>query len=264
MARDISKTLMASYRFPRLAHLHFLIRLRPARTRMRRMLRSLFGRRRAAPAGTPQVTGALEAARDDYRRQGWAYIENVWDPAFHRSLVEQWPAFYYFEPVKTITKGYDLGFQRGLPGTGDPPDLSHFPALEAAYRHLGSPEFAARMTALAGDGIERGCYQMLLTRAFAGSSVIAHRDSSVGRDYINAVFFVAGTGGAGSGGLGIWNDNEFQDPRFVPHNLTNTCLVYNMSAPFFHGFEPMRLGAHRWTINATYRDADDLRARHGE
>ena len=264
MARDISNALLATYRFPRLAHLHFLIRLRPARRRIRGMLRSLFGRRHPDAAGKPEVTDALAAAGEDYRRQRWAYLEGAWDPAFHRSLVEQWPNFYYFEPVRAIAKGYDMGFFWNFGDAQDPAHLEIFPALKQAYDCLRSPDFAARVTALAGDGLERRCCQILLTRAFAGSSVIAHRDSSTDHRFMNMVFFVDGTGGAGSGGLGIWNDNEFKDPEFVAENLSNTCLVYDMSAPFFHGFKPMRLGAHRWTINACYRGVDFSRAKHSE
>ena len=210
------------------------------------------------------VTATLEAAGEDYRRQRWAYLEDVWEPGFHRSLVEQWPAFYYFEPIKAVTKGYDLGFVWALRDAEDPPSLDHFPALKAAYDHLRSPGFAARVTALAGDGVERACYQILLTRSFTGSSVIAHRDSNTGHHFTNMIFFLDGTGGPGSGGLGIWNDNEFRAPQVVPENLTNACLVYDMSAPFFHGFKPMRFGTHRWTINAAFRGAEDLRSGHGE
>lgn len=263
MAQEMSNSLMATYGFPRLAHLHFLIRLRPLRQRIRGILRALFDRHRPVTAGKPDVTATLEAAGEDYRRQRWAYLENVWELTFHRSLVEQWPAFYYFEPIKAVTKGYDLGFLWGLRDAEDPPSLDHFPALKAAYDHLRSPGFAARVTALAGDGVERACYQILLTRSFTGSSVIAHRDSNIGHDFTNMIFFLDGTGGPGSGGLGIWNDNEFRDPQFVPENLTNTCLVYDMSAPFFHGFKPMRFSTHRWTINAAFRGAESLQNRSG-
>ncbi|MFQ6016736.1 MAG: hypothetical protein ACE5KF_00925, partial [Kiloniellaceae bacterium] len=39
---------------------------------------------------------------------------------------------------------------------------------------------------------------------------------------------------------------------FEPRNLTNSAIVYQSAAPFFHGFRPMRLGTYRWTINAQF------------
>ena len=87
---------------------------------------------------------------------------------------------------------------------------------------------------------------------FSGSSVISHMDSNDKPENINVVTFVDGTGGVDGGGLAFWKDNEFKEKIFEATNVRNTCVLYDMSARFYHGFKPMPAGSYRWSINATY------------
>ncbi|MGE3627656.1 MAG: hypothetical protein AB7G34_14920, partial [Hyphomicrobiales bacterium] len=146
----------------------------------------------------------------------------------------------------------DMAFIWSRAANSEPAGLGDFPALAAAYRYLRSDEFCARVSDMCGDGARRQCGQIILTRSYWGSNIIPHIDSSNASHNVNMIFFIDGTGGLYGGGLGIWNDNEFQDPIFIPENLRNTCLMYDMSEGFFHGFPPMKFGSFRWTINATY------------
>ncbi len=252
MAKGISKKLEKTYEFPNLAHLHFLIKLYPIRAKIRSLHRSLF----AAPAflgyeGRAEVSETFEHASERYHENRWAYCENFWELKFHTCLLKQLPDKRFLNPISTITKSYD----RGLfwdPRTTLPKTIELFPALASAYRFLASDEFLQRICAVSGDSIERGCYQILMTRAYWGSSVIPHIDSQNDPTRINFIMFIDGTGGDESGGLGIWGDNEFKELIFEPKILRNTCIFYDMSEAFYHGFKPMRRGTFRWTINAAY------------
>ena len=252
MAKGISKQLENSYRFPRLAHLHFLIKLYPIRAKIRSLHCRLF----SAPAfpgyqGQAVISDSFEQVTKSYRKNRWAYCENVWESEFHICLLNQLPAKRFLAPVREITKSYDRGLIWN-PREALPEVIESYPAIASAYRFLASSAFARRLWTVAGDGVERACYQILMTRAYWGSSVIPHIDSQNDPTRINLIIFIDGTGGEDSGGLGIWGDNEFKERIFEPKILRNTCLFYDMSEAFYHGFKPMRRGTFRWTINAAF------------
>lgn len=254
MAQGISSRLEASYRFPRLLHLHLKARTSSTRKRLRSALRAnLPAKVPPSRAEKTVVTGNFDKGATDFRENGWTFVEGVWPPEVHCHLIEHWPPDRFLEPMRYVTKAYDTGFAWSRSSMREPEGLRQFPALQAAYDFLRSEEMSRRFSDLAGDGVQRQCNQLLMTRSYWGSNIIPHIDSSNSRYNINSVFFIDGTGGKYGGGLGIWKDNEFLEPIFIPENLTNTCLIYDMSEDFFHGFPPMRFGAFRWTINATYK-----------
>lgn len=253
MAQNVSSAIEARYRFPKLAHLHFKIKTSDLRSRWRETARKIMSSSVCdEDAGTAVITNAFEESRERYQNNHWAYLEEFWDPAFHEKLVTHWPPSRFFRPIRYITKSYDMGMMWSHKGGDDPDFLRQFPAYEAAYNLLRSKEMCKRITQQAGDGIERACYQIILTRAYWGSNVVPHIDASNRKENINLIIFVDGTGGPRGGGLGFWRDNEFREKIFEPYNLRNTCVYYDMSEAFYHGFEPMRFGTFRWTINATY------------
>lgn len=254
MAEHISPVVKARYQFPRLAQIHVKTKTARVRSKWRNYLRQVFPSSvRDADPGRPVVTQGLENSREKFLANRWAFTENFWEPNFHELLVEQWPPDRFFNPGRFVTKSYDTAFGFGSTNTGDLVHLSDFPAYQNAYAYLQSDKFCDRLTRLAGDGVRRVCYQVSLTRSYWGSNVIAHTDSHPFPGQLNFVLFVKGSGGDRSGGLGFWADNEFREKIFEPMNLCNTCAYYDMSKSFYHGFEPMRFGAYRWTINATYR-----------
>lgn len=252
MAQGISDELTKSYRFPNMAHLHLKVRTSPARAKWRKLLRSIL----ASPVASDQNVNAgvanFESGKDHFYKNHWAFVENFWEPKFHTKLLEHWPGDRYFNPIRQIMKSYDTGFNWGR-GKPDPELLAGFPAYKAAYDYLHSEDFCQRVMDVAGDKVERVCSSMLMTRAYWGTSIIPHIDSFDLPHAMNLVIFINGTGGVGGGGLGIWADNEFKRPIFIPDNLKNSCIFYDMSERFYHGFQPMRFGSFRWTINAIYR-----------
>ena len=253
MTRQVSDRLSATFRFPNHAQLHLKIRTSRWRRKMRGFLRSLI----PAQVGSggdiyPGVTPRFEAASNRFRANHWAYVEDFWDADFHARLIEEWPPDRYFEPIKYVTKSYDTGFVWSH-SAEDPPYLYEFPGYKAAYDFLRSGEFCRRVDEVVGDGVERRCYQLIMTRSYWGSSIIPHLDSANVQHSINIVIFINGSGGPRGGGLGIWADNEFQKPIFIPENLRNSCIFYDMHEGFYHGFRPMGFGSFRWSLNAAYK-----------
>lgn len=252
MAINVSKKLADSYKFPNFPQLYFKIKTRPLHLKYREILRNSTKPSWAAnDTGKPAIGPELDAQSEHFQKNHWAYVDKLWDEEFHKKLLAQWPSDQYFDPIQFITKSYDKGFLWNK-DVGFPEHMDLFPAYKAAYEYLISDEFCKRIDAVMADGKERECYQIIMTRAYWGSSIIPHMDSLHDEGALNMVVFVNGTGGKDSGNLGIWKDNEFQDCIFEPENLTNSCLMYDMSTGFYHGFKPMRFGAFRWTMNAAY------------
>lgn len=255
MAQDISERIMETYRFPRMPQIHLKVRTSPLRAKWREMLRENL----TSPVATDRnvnaaVTDNFEASKEQFRKNHWAFVENFWDAEFHRKLLEHWPRTRYLNPIRQVLKSYDTGFGWNEE-PNDPAYLAQFPAYKAAYDLLRSEAFCQRVTDVAGDGVKRVCCGLLLTRSYWGTSVVPHIDSNNKSGTMNLVMFMDGTGGMHGGGLGIFGDNEYKQPIFVPDNLKNSCLFYDMAETFYHGFPPMRFGSFRWTLNAIFRAA---------
>ena len=56
-----------------------------------------------------------------------------------------------------------------------------------------------------------------------------------------------------SGALGLYEDNEFQRPIFIPKNLKNSMFAYDTKKNFLHGFPTMEKNCFRKTVNIGFR-----------
>ncbi len=179
-------------------------------------------------------------------------------------LLDSFPPKEYFRPKSNPIKSYDFGFNylnRPDMHNKEIDNLASFPALLSLYQIIRSDEFAQKVTDLFGDGIPRTCYSIVSTRAKSGSTLVPHKDSIAGHSdtnlkdsFVNIIFFVHASGPKNSqmGATGIYSDNEFQNPIFVPDTLRNSALVYSSSADFYHGFQKMSRGTIRLSVNAQF------------
>lgn len=281
MAIDYSERYVAEqYRSSRLLLVKTAIRLFPVVERVRAAQRRLLPPpaidRRAVPPC--RITGALERAGPDFRRQRWAFIENVFEADFHRYLVEHWPKRRYFTAPFDLHKSYDKGFRwvqrnpamddrwgelladdaRADSATGHPAFTAEHPHVAAVFDYFASPELIARVEAFTGRPEPLFFNRFQLTASYPGTLVAPHRDSpQSGRNWVQFLFYIAATGGASSGGTAILGDNEFRDVIFEPTSLTNSCLVFDPFAPFFHGVRPIAFGKYRWMMSAEYVSTPD-------
>jgi|ETNmetMinimDraft_32_1059908.scaffolds.fasta_scaffold61910_1 hypothetical protein len=248
MAKSVSDRLIKDvYVFPKLSILHIKIKTRNFSKFLRSALIKLLPNPKYKKnCNKVSIVDEFEAGKDHLEKETFGYCDQVWNDDFYQDLIEQWPPTRYFQPLQYITKSYDVGYL-------DDETLTLFPAYEAAYRYLKSEEFCARVTSLVGDHEERECYQILLTKAYSGSSIVPHIDSSNMDGSFNFVIFLNASEGPNSGGLAFWRDNEFKDLVFEPTKLRNSGVYYLMNQDLYHGFPPMRSGSFRWTINATYK-----------
>lgn len=206
------------------------------------------------------ITPNFDAGAEHFQKNGWVFIENIFDRDFHKELIANWPKRNYLEPPRELEKSYNTGFRWIY---GDAPDFKYsdphrqYPTLEKLLAYLRSPAFAERMRRLAGTPNELVCYSFILSDTYPGSEVLPHFDSIVNdptaKLFINLVFFVDATGGKNSGGLALSRDNEQREIIFEPMNLRNTCLIYKSSTDaFYHGFPPVAPGKFRWAFNSEF------------
>ncbi len=274
MAIDYSERYLAEqYRSSRLLLVKTAIRFFPVVERVRAAQRRFLPAPAIDPARVPpcRITDALERAAPHFREHRWAFIENVFDADFHRFMVERWPKRRYFTAPFDLHKSYDKGFRwvQRNPASDDrwgsllagdarddggyPPYAHEHPHVRALFDYFRSPELTARMEAFSGrpEPLEFNRFQ--LTASYPGTLVAPHRDSpQSGRNWLQFLFYIEASGGDASGGTAILRDNEFRDVIFEPRNLTNSCMVFDPFAPFFHGVRPIAFGKHRWMLGAEY------------
>jgi hypothetical protein len=260
MAVDMSERLLREFGASRQPLTHLLIRWRSLRSAVRSLERKLAPPPRLTLRHQPSLTDQLELKAEAFRSEGWAFLDPFYESRFFDELRATWPGRRFFAPMHNPLKSYDFGFRWQRARASAPiANIERFPALEAAFGMLRSPEFAARIERFCDDGIGRSCFSLTATWATGRSALIPHRDTiardSSGGSFINIIVFVDANGQAPhAGGTCIIADNEYRKVIFEPTELTNTALVYRSNAEFFHGFRPMAPGTFRWTINAQYSD----------
>jgi hypothetical protein len=203
-----------------------------------------------------EINKNLENGANHFQQYGWAFIENIFSPPFHQELKKNWPKKFYLNPPGKMTKSYNTGFNWSVEQKIKPVHLNRFPTLSKLYHYLQSEEFAKRITDFVGRGTEFICYSFVINVTYPGSQVSPHKDGIFAnpktKNFLNMVFLINGRGGKNSGGLILAKDNELKEIIFEPQKLSNSCLIYDSKADFYHGFPPVKLGKFRWAVNAQF------------
>ncbi len=279
MAIEYSDDYVATqYRSPRLLPLKTMIKLFPLAEGLRRYERRFLKPPQIDPAAIPpcDISDALEHAAPHFQTHGWAFANQVIDADFHRFLCTHWPRRRYFTAPFDVHKAYDKGFPwvdrnpadgrwhqllaadaRARRDQSYPPFMDEHPHIKVLFDFLRSETFEARLTAFSGKPQPLCFNRFQLTTSYPGTLVAPHRDSQQAvSNWVSLVFHVAGSGGEHSGGLSILEDNQFKKITFEVKDLTNTCLLFDPSAPFYHGFKPIAFGKYRYMLQAEYASQD--------
>ena len=80
------------------------------------------------------------------------------------------------------------------------------------------------------------------------------------KSVLNCIYFIDGNNNFPrfSGGTGIYKDNEFKEPIFIPNNLKNSMLIYSATDEFYHGFEKIKKGGFRKAVSIAFHKKDFL------
>ena len=276
MAIKISIDLLKS------RNLFFDLRSRPFLTLHFRLKRFLFEKRRVykrkklilklktrpTSAMTKFVLGEnlklnnLTKYKEQYKSEKFSFIENFFETNTHNALCDSFPNEVFFSYPRTGEKFYR--FSHVFPTTFNSSIGIEFfdiyPSYRIFYDFLNSPEMADTVKILTGSQNVK-LYSITLNRCQEGSFLAPHQDTvAKNREpgekvMINIIYFLLAGGASpeNSGGTGIYNDNEFNSPKFIPTNLRNSALIYNSTGSFYHGFDVMSPGSFRWVITIQFR-----------
>ena len=198
-----------------------------------------------------------------YKNNSYCFIENILDENFYSNLLKNFPPKEFFLPARHLVKQYNFGFKCVLT---DQTDLKtdYFHEVNHFFQVLKSSYFLDLVNLFTNDQNRRLLYSYNLTLANEGAILFPHKDSITNLDEnstltkketaLNMIFFIKGKRNSDGniGGTGIYLDNEFKKPIFIPKNLNNSLLIYRSDADLFHGFEEMEKDSERFTVNAQF------------
>ena len=132
-----------------------------------------------------------------------------------------------------------------------------YPSYQKLYKFLDSKEMAEKVKAITNSS-EASLYSIALSRAEEGSFLSPHVDTITTPENLkpgekvmmNFIYFLLAGGNSpeNTGGTGLYLDNEFKNPIFIPSPLRNSALLYDSIEQFYHGFDLMAPGSFRWAI----------------
>ena len=210
------------------------------------------------------TTTDLSIYHEHLSKNGWCFIENFFDEETHRNILKTWPSKYFFNLNEKPTKYYFTGFFSKF--KTDEKKLRNFPYSKKIYKYLFGEEFRLNVSRLIDNSASSNyiCYSVLSSVSKFRNYLIPHMDGiSTNKrrsKNFNFIYFAEGNNNIPefSGATGIFKDNEFQSPIFIPHTMKNSCLVYDSSDSFFHGFKSLKKEGYRKVITFQFLHKDIL------
>lgn len=187
----------------------------------------------------------------DLEKKNFAFIENFLTKDCYQHILDNWPSINFFNHNQKIIKFYSIGFRNR-----DKKKLDYNNSIKNTYNFIESLEFEKFINELVY--FEKAEYRIsgIASTMVGNNSFLApHVDGvqKIDRKTYNFIYFIDGDNSDPllSGGTGIYSDNNFEKPIFLPTTLKNSVLVYNTTTDFYHGFNFTNLqnNVYRKTIN---------------
>ncbi len=215
----------------------------------------------------------LSSYSKTFQEKGYCFVSNFFDENSYKNLLGNWPNQNYFALGESPGKFYSFSFIFDMidsnllkqKSTDEKikivKNLNKFPILENFYKFILSKNTSNNITKVINNSNNEiwNCCLTLLTHAKEESFLIPHMDGYIQRENvpksINVGIFIDGNNEnpKGSGALGLYEDNEFKKPIFIPENLKNTALIYDTQKTIYHGFNFMEKNCYRKTINLAFK-----------
>jgi hypothetical protein len=191
----------------------------------------------------------------DFRVNNYCFIKNFLDEKSWEIIKDSWPSNNNFFLNKSVMKHYYI--HKIIYSDEDVNKLKN-ENIKIFSRLLLTKNFSNLINQIANDRNNYNLSNIVYSIASYKSYLIPHIDSvSKEMNYhktLNFIFFVEGNDQCieYSGGTGIYRDSEFNDPIFIPTTLNNSCLIYDSSENFFHGFKKMGPNGYRKAITFSF------------
>lgn len=187
------------------------------------------------------------------KEKGWCFIEDFLDDTSYKSILKYWPNKNNFKLTSKVIKNFSMAFISI--NKSFPKNLENHKYLKHFYEFLNSSNFDLIVNEfLGGVSNEFSCYSIASSISEKKNYLAPHRDgialSGNKAKIFNFIYFIDGNNEMPefSGGTGIYEDNNFERPIFVPKNLKNTCLIYDSKDRFYHGYNIMASEGYRKAI----------------
>ena len=212
----------------------------------------------------------LKEYSDTYKKNGYVFVENFLSKDSYKTLLKNWPADDFFPPRLSPIKYYSFSFGFDNQDTNYLIDksinekissvkyLDYNLALKELYSFLMSDRNEKNFSQLCSNDERWKCYLIFSTLAKENGYLLPHFDVVNYNQNVYSTFNVSlfldgnNENPVNSGALGLYHDNKFQKPIFIPNNLKNSLLIYDTKKNFFHGFPRIGKGGHRKTINMAF------------
>lgn len=216
-----------------------------------------------------KVINKLEEYKKSFLENQFCYIENIFDDDVYLRLKDTFPNKNYFYYPTDPLKNYNFGFRYNIDVNYYHYQLKNyyfinkFPILKKFYNYIqDSKEFSFFINELIS---KKNFINISILSSYANekSFLIPHMDSVTNdnsiTDIINIIYFVDGSDDVvNSGGTGIYSDNEFKKPIFIPNKIKNSMLVYNSKSKFYHGFKFMKKNTFRKAITCEFKKSNNI------
>ncbi len=200
----------------------------------------------------------LDKLSSKLEKNNFIFIENFFNDISYKQVLKYWPNINFFSQSSNILKSYSTGFS-------DMSDkkFNYYLGLKNLFTFIKSPDFERLINKLLKfENKKYFNYSIGLSMVGDNSYLAPHIDgvqTEKSKTY-NFIFFIDGNNDNPllSGGTGLYSDNNFEKPIFVPTTLKNSVLIYNSTSEFYHGFNFTNLNKkiYRKTINFQFFPKD--------
>lgn len=199
-----------------------------------------------------------EKLSKEMNQNGHIFIKEFLNKTSFNNLKLDWPKQTFFFAPDSAIKNYSFGFRYNENKFFNFHDFKKNEAIFDFYKYLCSEKFEKIFNKIIGKKNYK-VFSIVSSVATENSYLIPHQDTvindSMTNNIVNVIFFINGSENSEySGGTGIYYDNVFKEPRFIPDTLKNSALVYDSKQNFFHGFNKMKKNTFRWAISFQLRE----------
>jgi hypothetical protein len=181
----------------------------------------------------------------DLKNNNFVFIENFLNKDCYEHLLNNWPNINFFSLSKKIIKHYSTGFL-SIKGKKNA-NFGNHKVLEETIMYIKSFKFQKFFNELIKFETKKKYFNYSTACSMVGNNsfLIPHIDGVQNnhKNTYNLIYFVDGNNAnpSQSGGTGLYSDNNFVNPLFIPTTLKNSCLIYNSTSEFYHGFNFTKL-----------------------
>lgn len=173
------------------------------------------------------------------KKNHYVFIENFFDNKTYQIILDNWPNLNFFKQKNSVIKYYStINYYKKKFDFNRKPES----VIEVICRDLFSGEidnFLNKIFKVNADHFSVNNF--VASYAQKNSFLIPHIDGAYSGKKNNLYNFICFVDGNNknpekSGATSIYKDKEFKEPIFIPSNLKNCCLIYDLTDDFYHGF----------------------------